>query len=103
MIRGLDSDEVEFLEFVDRTKIEAEKKQREEERKLLQELKNRPSVIVNTKELLEAELNGIRSKPKVPNGPARPSQKSLLAGIVKKRPSSDAVGEELATKKAKGS
>lgn len=101
MIRGLDDDEVDFLEHVDRAKIETERQQREEERKLLLELKNRPSVIVSTKEQLEAEL---KPKSKISAGLAgnRPSQKSILAGIVRKRSTSEANGSgEADSKKLK--
>lgn len=104
MIRGLDDDEVDFLELVDRSKLDVERKQREEERKMLQELKQRPSVIINTKEVLEAELmNGSnnKSKPKLLSGAVlQPSQKSLLAGMVRKRTSS-ATDDDEVNKKAK--
>lgn len=41
LIRGLDDDEVEFLDLVDRTKMDAEKKQMMEEEKELNDFRQR--------------------------------------------------------------
>lgn len=101
MIRGLDDDEVDFLEHVDRVKIEAERKQREEERKILEELKQRTTVAVSNKEQLEAELNGVKNKPKVQITSTKPSQKSLLLGIVRKRSSGEINGDNGTDEKRK--
>lgn len=45
LIRGLDDDEVQFLELVDQNKIDAEKKQLREERKELQEFRDRVATL----------------------------------------------------------
>uniref|UniRef100_A0A0A1WIZ5 Protein FAM192A n=1 Tax=Zeugodacus cucurbitae TaxID=28588 RepID=A0A0A1WIZ5_ZEUCU len=45
LIRGLDDDEVQFLELVDQNKIDAEKKQIQEERKELQDFRDRVATL----------------------------------------------------------
>lgn len=97
MIRGLDDDEVGFLEHVDRVKIELERQQKAEERKFLDELKQRPSVFISSKDIIDAERNELNSKPKSITTNTQPSQKKLLAGIVRKRTSNEAIAPELAT------
>lgn len=45
MIRGLDDDEIEFLNMVDRTKIEQEKRLRSEEEEALQQYRNKVAAL----------------------------------------------------------
>lgn len=97
MVRGLDDDEVEFLETVDRNRMELEKKQRLEEFKELEEFRQRSAApAVDLKEKLSADLNG-GIKPKQQISSNRPSQKSILSGVIKKRPSE--VGSNESTSK----
>uniref|UniRef100_A0A336M7Y0 CSON008888 protein n=1 Tax=Culicoides sonorensis TaxID=179676 RepID=A0A336M7Y0_CULSO len=107
MIRGLDDDEVHFLDLVDKNRLEAEKQQKLEEIKLLEEFRQKSSASnqVDLKEKLSAELNSSKNKPKPQTTTSRPSQKAILAGVVKKRTSSEANGvnetEEDSNKKLK--
>lgn len=45
MIKGLDDDEIEFLDMVDRTKMEEEKRLMNEEAKELQEFRNKVAAL----------------------------------------------------------
>lgn len=45
MIRGLDDDEIEFLNMVDRTKMEQEKRLRSEEEEALQQYRNKVAAL----------------------------------------------------------
>lgn len=45
MIKGLDDDEIEFLDMVDRTKMEEEKRLMKEEAKELQEFRNKVAAL----------------------------------------------------------
>ncbi|XP_063710104.1 PSME3-interacting protein [Culicoides brevitarsis] len=104
MIRGLDDDEVQFLDLVDKNRLEAEKQQKLEEAKLLEEFRQQSTASsqVDLKEKLSAELNAAKNKPKPMAAPSRPSQKTILAGVVKKRSTSEANGnDEQAEKKLK--
>lgn len=96
MIRGLDDDEVQFLDLVDKTRLEAEKKQKIEEAKIMEEFRQQSSASsqVDLKEMLSAELNSTKAKPKTQIIMARPSQKVILAGVVKKRCISEANGND---------
>lgn len=98
MIRGLDDDEVQFLDLVDKTRLEAEKKQKIEEAKILEEFRQKSSASsqIDLKEKLSAELNSTKNKPKAQTTASRPSQKAILAGVVRKRSTSEANGNEAA-------
>lgn len=86
MVRGLDDDEVDFLDLVDRNRMEAEKKQKLEELKELKEFRERStSDPIDLKQILSADLNAL-PKPRQPIASQRPSQKSILSGMIKKRP-----------------
>lgn len=101
MIRGLDDDEVEFLDMVDKNRLEAEKRAKLEDFKVLQEFREKAKTqTVDLKEVLSAELNGTKPKPK-PQVTTRPSQKSILSGLVKKRSISEADEPGTAAKKSK--
>lgn len=96
MIRGLDDDEVQFLDLVDKNRLEAEKKQKIEEAKIMEEFRQKSSASsqVDLKEKLSAELNNAKSKSKGQSTPSRPSQKTILAGVVKKRSTSETNSDE---------
>lgn len=96
MIRGLDDDEVQFLDLVDKTRLEAERKQKIEEAKILEEFrqKSTASAQIDLKEKMSAELNSSKNKPKPQTTPSRPSQKEILARMVRKRSTSEATGNE---------
>lgn len=96
MIRGLDDDEVQFLDLVDKTRLDTEKKQKIEEAKIMEEFRKQSSASsqIDLKEKLSAELNSTKNKPKTQITSSRPSQKAFLAGVVKKRSTSEANGNE---------
>lgn len=64
MIKGLDDDEVEFLDLVDRTKIEADRKKEIEEEAELNDYRNRVAILQekSIEERLQAEV--VVNKPK---------------------------------------
>lgn len=83
LIRGLDDDEVDFLEYVDKTKISAEIKQQREDAKEMEEFRNRVANLQEKSidEMIQAEI--ATAKPaKTSLGGQRPSQKAILKGIV---------------------
>lgn len=85
MIKGLDDDEIEFLDLVDRTKMAADRKKNLEEEQELHDYRNR---VANLQERamenkLQAEL--AVNKPKGTNNSNRLSQHKLLKGVVLKK------------------
>ncbi|XP_066262160.1 PSME3-interacting protein [Euwallacea similis] len=84
MIKGLDDDEVEFLDLVDRTKIEADRKKEIEEEKELNDYRNRVAILQEKSidKRLQAEV--VVSKPKC-SGSKNLNQQKLLKGAVIKR------------------
>lgn len=92
MIRGLDDDEVDFLELVDRSKMNAEMKQILEDKKELEEFRQRVATLQEKShdDKIQAEI--VTSKPKIiSNATKRLSQKSILTSgiVVKKRKTSE--------------
>lgn len=88
LIRGLDDDEVEFLDLVDRTKMNAEKLQMQEEAKELREFRERVATV--QEESIDKKIQSEIAKPKakIPhpsNLSSRQSQKSLLGSVVKRK------------------
>ncbi|XP_028136105.1 PSME3-interacting protein isoform X1 [Diabrotica virgifera virgifera] len=84
MIKGLDDDEIEFLDLVDRTKTEADRKKEQEEEQELRDYRNRVSILQEKSidERLQAEIVVNKTKrEKQPN-----SQQKLLKGVVIKKP-----------------
>ena len=82
MIRGLDDEEVDFLETVDKHKINAEIKQQREDAKEMEEFRNRVATL-QEKEIDEKIKTTIATaKPNKTVAAQRPSQKSILKGIV---------------------
>lgn len=95
LIRGLDDDEVGFLEIVDKAKLDAEKKQQIEEQNELKDFRERVRLIQEN--AIDQKINAVNVKQKtkqVISNTNRPTQKSILSGIVRKRkidePSKDA-------------
>ncbi|XP_058793373.1 PSME3-interacting protein [Phymastichus coffea] len=83
MIKGLDDDEVEFLDLVDRTKIEEERKKNLEEEKEMREFKAKVASL-QEKSLDERLKQELRSPQISSRSTTRSSQIKLVAGIVKK-------------------
>ncbi|XP_055903385.1 PSME3-interacting protein [Eupeodes corollae] len=88
LIRGLDDDEVEFLDLVDRTKMNKEKLQMQEEAKELREFRERVATVQEESidKKIQSEIG--KSKPKTPhasNSSSRQSQKSLMGAVVKRK------------------
>uniref|UniRef100_A0A1A9WDT6 Nefa_Nip30_N domain-containing protein n=1 Tax=Glossina brevipalpis TaxID=37001 RepID=A0A1A9WDT6_9MUSC len=94
LIRGLDDDEIQFLELADKNKINMEKKQMQEEEKELKEFRTRVTTL--QEELMDKKLQNelkLKQKPQTSSSSsstARPTQKSLL-GIGIKRKNGEAV------------
>ncbi|CAK9821576.1 PSME3-interacting protein [Anthophora retusa] len=89
MIKGLDDDEVEFLDLVDRTKLEEERKKNLEEEKEMRDFKAAVASLQekSLNEKLKQELKNPQIINKnVSSRSSRSSQLKLLAGVVVKRP-----------------
>lgn len=90
MIKGLDDDEVEFLDLVDRTKLEEERKKHMEEEKEMRDFK--AAVASLQEKSLDKKLKQELKKPQTATGKCsssgRNSQLKLLAGVVVKRATS---------------
>ncbi|KAJ8924375.1 hypothetical protein NQ315_007171 [Exocentrus adspersus] len=84
MIKGLDDDEIEFLDLVDRTKLEADRKKEIEEERELNDYRNRVAILQekSIEERLQAEI--VMNKPKTQIS-SRSSQQKLLKGVVIKK------------------
>lgn len=82
MIRGLDDEEVDFLEHVDKTKINAEIKQQREDAKEMEEFRNRVSNL--QEKVIDEKIQATIAVAKPVKTPIsqRPSQKSIMKGIV---------------------
>ncbi|XP_041783142.1 PSME3-interacting protein-like [Anopheles merus] len=86
MIKGLDDDEVEFLDLVDKNRMQAERQAHLEEQKELNEF--RAKVATLQEKRLDEQIQQQVSKPKPAKAPissTRLSQKQILAGVVRKR------------------
>jgi len=88
MIRGLDDDEVDFLELVDKTKMAEERRQLMEESRQIEEFRSKVSTLQ-----CETVVNPIIatvSKPLIPKSSlTKKTQSKLLAGAIIKKRSSD--------------
>lgn len=83
MIKGLDDDEIEFLDLVDRTKLAADRKKEIEEELELNDYRNRVAIL-QEKSIEERMHNDIiMSKVKTINS-NRNSQKQLKGVVIKK-------------------
>ncbi|XP_069678696.1 PSME3-interacting protein isoform X2 [Periplaneta americana] len=89
MIKGLDDDEVEFLDLVDRSKLEEERRKSAEEAREIKDFRN--AVATLQERSLEQRIHTeIRARPPAQTSisSGRSSQVRLLAGaVVRKRPS----------------
>ncbi|KAJ8668521.1 hypothetical protein QAD02_010184 [Eretmocerus hayati] len=95
MIKGLDDDEVEFLDLVDRTKMEEERKKNIEEEKELKDFK--AAVASFQEKSLEESLKLELKKPqtnKSTNFSNKNSQLKLLAGAIVKKSSKTENGSQ---------
>lgn len=94
MIRGLDDEEADFLDFVDKSRSEQESKILKEEKQEIEEY--RKAVAAAEEQKLSLALKP--SLPKVANSSApvpKDSQKAKLAGLVRKRKASDSLQVDL--------
>uniref|UniRef100_A0A1L8ECU2 FAM192A/Fyv6 N-terminal domain-containing protein n=1 Tax=Haematobia irritans TaxID=7368 RepID=A0A1L8ECU2_HAEIR len=82
LIRGLDDDEVSFLEMVDKNKMDMEKKQMQEEEKELKEFRERARAL---QEECEDKKLQYELKAKKQTSVSRPSQKALLGIGIKRK------------------
>lgn len=90
MVRGLDDDEVDFLDTVERVKETVEKRTRLEERKEMDEFRNAVATLAekSVEERLKSEIRNPAPLSKPLSN--RSSQMKLLAGaVVRKRPSNE--------------
>ena len=94
LVKVLDDDEIDFLDFVDRAKLEEEKRKREEEKKELTAFRDEVSKL--REEALQKHIlqeiglsGGSKSKPATKEelsiGTSKKPQTKLLAGIVKRK------------------
>lgn len=90
----LDDDEIDFLDFVDRAKLEEEKRKREEEKKELTAFRDEVSKLreeaLQKHILQEIGLSGgskskTATKEELSIGTSKKPQTKLLAGIVKRK------------------
>lgn len=86
MIKGLDDDEIEFLDLVDRTKLAVERKKTLDEERELNDYRNRVASLQEKSmdQRLHAEVT-ITTKSKAAMGTTRQSQLKLLKGVVVKK------------------
>ncbi|XP_043286491.1 PSME3-interacting protein isoform X2 [Venturia canescens] len=95
MIKGLDDDEVEFLDLVDRTKLEEERKKNMEEEKEMRDFKAAVASLQEKSmdEKLKQELKKPQNIVKNPSGTSgKNSQLRLLAGVIVKKSGQEARG-----------
>jgi len=87
MIKGLDDDEIEFLDLVDRSKLEEERKKSLEEAREMADFRNKVASLQeqSLEQRIQLEIKG--KPPPTSANSGRTSQTKLLAGaVVKKRP-----------------
>lgn len=100
MIKGLDDDEVEFLDLVDRSKLEEERRKSAEEAREMKDF--RDAVATLQERSLEQRIHTeIRSRPPTHGGTSsgRSSQVRLLAGAVVRKRSADCSTQGASNKK----
>uniref|UniRef100_A0A224XUY6 Putative nefa-interacting nuclear protein nip30 n=1 Tax=Panstrongylus lignarius TaxID=156445 RepID=A0A224XUY6_9HEMI len=86
MIKGLDDDEIDFLELVDRSKMEEERKKCAEEELEMADFRNKVASL--QEQSLEQRIQQEVRRPPLKNNnikTGRSSQTKLLAGVIKKR------------------
>lgn len=84
MIKGLDDDEIEFLDLVDRTKLEADRKKEIEEEIELKDYRTRVAILQekSIEERIQAEISVNKPKIQINN---KTSQQKLLKGVLVKK------------------
>ncbi|XP_021919219.1 protein FAM192A isoform X2 [Zootermopsis nevadensis] len=100
MIKGLDDDEVEFLDLVDRSKLEEERRKSAEEAREIKDF--RDAVAILQEQSLEQRIHTeIHSRPPIQSGTGsgRSSQVRLLAGAVVRKQPGDASTQAATNKK----
>ncbi|KPJ20748.1 Protein FAM192A [Papilio xuthus] len=92
MIRGLDDDEVGFLDLVERTKAKAAQQISLEEQKEMQEFRERVSNLAESEELirLRAQLAPTRT-----TASTQPAKNKLQGVVVRKRKASEMEGDKI--------
>ncbi|XP_065222872.1 PSME3-interacting protein isoform X2 [Planococcus citri] len=103
MIKGLDDDEIEFLDMVDRTKMEEEKRLMKEEAKELQEYRNKVAALKEqslAQKIDEEVTPVISSLNDTLTSGSKTQHHKLLANLAKKRASSDKLPSPPAKKSA---
>lgn len=92
MIKGLDDDEIEFLDLVDRTKLAADQRKNLEEEHELNDYRNRVASL--QEKVLGEKLQVSICKPKVVSGTKVSQTKLLMGAVVKKDASKKRKGSE---------
>lgn len=82
MIKGLDDDEIEFLDLVDRTKLAADRRKTLEEEHELNDYRNRVATL--HEKALQDKLQVTVAKPKITSNGKISQTKLLLGAVVKK-------------------
>lgn len=85
MVKGLDDDEVEFLEMVDRSKMAEEKKKENEEQKELQRFRDKVASLERQNASHRIQEPSIPVVNNYKNLSSKPSQRKLLAAAIKKK------------------
>jgi hypothetical protein len=88
MIKGLDDDEVNFLDQVDKSRVEAEKRKAAEDKEALDEYRNAVSSL--QEDSVQSRINEVIKKPGLSSSSGtapKTSQHKLLAGAVKRKSS----------------
>ncbi|XP_068215495.1 PSME3-interacting protein isoform X1 [Palaemon carinicauda] len=100
MVRGLEDDEVDFLELVDRSKLQEEKRVRTEESSAMAEYRKKVSAMQKNcaEEEMRAEMRA--GEKKLAGGSGKKSHLSLLAGAIKRKHSDEdkTIDDEKASK-----
>ncbi|XP_042882005.1 PSME3-interacting protein-like isoform X1 [Penaeus japonicus] len=96
MVRGLEDDEVDFLELVDRSKLQEEKRVRTEENSAMEEYRKKVSEMQKhaAEEEIRAEMKAAEGRKNAGGSNKKTSHLSLLAGAIKRKPSDDGKNTE---------
>lgn len=82
MIKGLDDDEIDFLDLVDRTKLAADRRKTLEEEQELNDYRNRVATL--QEKTLQEKLQVTVTRPKVTTNGKSSQTKLLMGAVVKK-------------------
>ncbi|XP_070507919.1 PSME3-interacting protein-like [Chironomus tepperi] len=100
MIRGLDDDDIDHLDLVDKKRLEEEKLQRQEEMKELREYREKVAAMQEENEDKKLQLiSGKSQKLKEPLSKPILSQKSILSAAIKRKSQSNPQESEPQLKK----